>query len=193
MINFFINIPPIMSFEFIRKDSRRTCAYDQKHRIEAETHTAPLIVRGASAIRIVVGTLMRITSTTPRYAEFEIIGAPEIRRADADARYFIPLRDERALRSATVSNVATVIAVPQAGSVGVWLSPGSQSERKCRLLSVARPVTTRLAAWGLRASVLSIASLWHLEPRSDRHLDAEDSRPQQPHGQQSAEQRPTSS
>jgi len=46
-----------------------------------------------------------------RYAEFEIIGPPEIRDVDPDARYFNPLRCERALRSEIVSNVAAVIAI----------------------------------------------------------------------------------
>ncbi len=45
-----------------------------------------------------------------RYAEFEIIGPPEIREVDPDARYFNPARDARTV-STSVCNVSTVLGV----------------------------------------------------------------------------------
>jgi hypothetical protein len=46
-----------------------------------------------------------------RYAEFEIIGSPEIRDVHPDARYFNPANVERRMDRAAVGNVGAVIAV----------------------------------------------------------------------------------
>jgi len=62
---------------------------------------------------------------TARYAEYEIIGPPEIREVDADARYFNPLRDERRTDTTSIGNVGQILAVSRL------------LERQPRLLTVA--------------------------------------------------------
>ena len=42
-----------------------------------------------------------------RFAEFEIIGPPEIREVDADSQYFNPLR--RDVQSATIGNLGLIL------------------------------------------------------------------------------------
>ena len=48
-----------------------------------------------------------------RYGEgrYEIIGPPEIRAVDAEARYFNPLRDERQTDDRPIGNVGQILAV----------------------------------------------------------------------------------
>jgi len=46
-----------------------------------------------------------------RYAEFEIIGPPEIRDVDPDARYFNPTRNVWRPDAASAGNVSAVYAV----------------------------------------------------------------------------------
>ena len=60
-----------------------------------------------------------------RYAEYEIIGAPEIREVNADTRYFNPLRDERRTDTTSIGNVGQILAVSRL------------LERQPRLLTVA--------------------------------------------------------
>jgi hypothetical protein len=67
-----------------------------------------------------------------RYAEYEIIGEPEIREVDPDARYFNPAGAER--RTAAIGNVGAIIAVVRSGGgerrrvavagVALWAASG---------------------------------------------------------------------
>jgi hypothetical protein len=45
-----------------------------------------------------------------RYAEYEVLGPPEIRDVNPDVRYFTPWRDERRA-DASVYNVGAILAV----------------------------------------------------------------------------------
>jgi hypothetical protein len=46
-----------------------------------------------------------------RYAEWEIMGPPEIREVDPSARYFNPARDERRAENGLMGNVRPIITV----------------------------------------------------------------------------------
>ena len=46
-----------------------------------------------------------------RYAEWEIIGPPEIREAHPNARYFNPAQDERTAEKAWIGNLGPTIAL----------------------------------------------------------------------------------
>ena len=53
----------------------------------------------------------RALRNRPRYSEYEILGPPEIRDVEPDARYFNPAGGERRMDRTAVGNVGAVIAI----------------------------------------------------------------------------------